>query len=344
VALAGGAYALLGGAVTLLGWFANLPRLTDWNGDGIAMFANTAVAAVAVGAALVLLAMRRGRRVAIVLALAVALIGGATLCEHVFGIDLGIDTLLVRQPWGVRAATLPGRMGPPASTSFLLLGIALALLWGGSRARRAAQGLGLFTGLLAGVALTGYLFGADFLYTVPRLTGIAVQTSTILLASSAAVVALVPERGMAAMLCRDDAGGVLARGLLGPVLIMPVVLGWLCMRGQAAGLFDAAFGEALLVISMAVALAWAVAFTAPVVGRASAELREADRRKNEFLATLAPELRNPLAPIRHAVQYLRLKGPDGPDVRNMRDLIDRQVGHLTRLVDDLLDVSRITRG
>ncbi len=73
-------------------------------------------------------------------------------------------------------------------------------------------------------------------------------------------------------------------------------------------------------------------------------LKEADRRKDEFLATLAHELRNPLAPIRNAVQLVRLKGPPEPELQWARDVMDRQVDHLTRLIDDLLDVSRITRG
>jgi PAS domain S-box-containing protein len=73
------------------------------------------------------------------------------------------------------------------------------------------------------------------------------------------------------------------------------------------------------------------------------QLKEADHRKDEFLATLAHELRNPLAPVRNAVQVLRLKGPADPELRWSRDVIDRQVAHLTRLIDDLLDVSRITR-
>lgn len=73
------------------------------------------------------------------------------------------------------------------------------------------------------------------------------------------------------------------------------------------------------------------------------ELKEADRRKDEFLATLAHELRNPLAPVRNAVQVLRLRGPDEPELRWGWDVIDRQVEHLTRLIDDLLDISRITR-
>jgi PAS domain S-box-containing protein len=73
------------------------------------------------------------------------------------------------------------------------------------------------------------------------------------------------------------------------------------------------------------------------------ELKESGVRKDEFLAMLAHELRNPLAPIRAAVQVLHVKGSPVPDARWSRAVIDRQVQHLTRLVDDLLDISRITR-
>jgi signal transduction histidine kinase/ActR/RegA family two-component response regulator len=78
--------------------------------------------------------------------------------------------------------------------------------------------------------------------------------------------------------------------------------------------------------------------------RQAAALREADRRKDEFLAMLAHELRNPLAPIRNGLQVLRLADGDRSVVNRIRDMMDRQVQHLSRLVDDLLDVSRITRG
>ena len=73
-------------------------------------------------------------------------------------------------------------------------------------------------------------------------------------------------------------------------------------------------------------------------------METADRQKNEFLSMLAHELRNPLAPIRNAAEVLRLSGIDHPRVRWARDIIDRQIAHLARLVDDLLDISRITRG
>ena len=80
------------------------------------------------------------------------------------------------------------------------------------------------------------------------------------------------------------------------------------------------------------------------LGRANAALREADRRKDEFLATLAHELRNPLAPIRNSLQILKMPRVDAATVQQTRDMMERQVHHLVRLVDDLLDVSRVMRG
>jgi PAS domain S-box-containing protein len=78
--------------------------------------------------------------------------------------------------------------------------------------------------------------------------------------------------------------------------------------------------------------------------RAEELLRDTDRRKDEFLAVLAHELRNPLVPIRNAVHVLRLVGADKHRLEKARDMIERQVMHMTRLIDDLLDLSRISRG
>jgi two-component system CheB/CheR fusion protein len=78
--------------------------------------------------------------------------------------------------------------------------------------------------------------------------------------------------------------------------------------------------------------------------QAEASLREADRRKDEFLATLAHELRNPLAPIKNALELLRANAASDATSQWSLGVIDRQVRHLGRLVDDLLDVSRITQG
>ena len=78
--------------------------------------------------------------------------------------------------------------------------------------------------------------------------------------------------------------------------------------------------------------------------RAAEALKEADRRKDEFLATLAHELRNPLSPIRNGLQLLKLQLPEVPSIVRTRQMMERQVSHLVRLVDDLMEVSRIGQG
>jgi PAS domain S-box-containing protein len=78
--------------------------------------------------------------------------------------------------------------------------------------------------------------------------------------------------------------------------------------------------------------------------RVEEALREADRRKDEFLALLAHELRNPLAPLRNGLEVMRLAARDPSAVAQAREMMARQVGHMVRLIDDLLDISRINRG
>ena len=80
------------------------------------------------------------------------------------------------------------------------------------------------------------------------------------------------------------------------------------------------------------------------IKRMEEALRDADRRKDEFLATLAHELRNPLAPIRNSLQILKMPRVDAETAQQTREMMERQVHHLVRLVDDLLDVSRVMRG
>jgi signal transduction histidine kinase/DNA-binding response OmpR family regulator len=134
------------------------------------------------------------------------------------------------------------------------------------------------------------------------------------------------------------ATGPLRSALLFPLLARGQIFGALMLaQGDSGRQFDGA----------------ARSLAADLAGRAAVALdnarlyhniQEADRRKNDFLAMLAHELRNPLAPIRNAVQILRLIGMHNMDLQQARDMIDRQVTHMARLIDDLLDMSRLSRG
>ena len=88
----------------------------------------------------------------------------------------------------------------------------------------------------------------------------------------------------------------------------------------------------------------ALAERAALLESITKQLREADERKNEFLAILAHELRNPLAPLRNGLHILKRQSEVSPTISQTVSMMDRQMTHLVRLVDDLLDVSRITRG
>lgn len=121
-----------------------------------------------------------------------------------------------------------------------------------------------------------------------------------------------------------DDGELFARGKNGA--LFPVQMGLNPLQGESKGLV--------------------LASVLDVRQRREAEsaLREANRRKDDFIAVLAHELRNPLGPVRNAVEILKRAGPSEPALERARAVIDRQVDHMARLIDDLLDVSRISRG
>jgi PAS domain S-box-containing protein len=118
------------------------------------------------------------------------------------------------------------------------------------------------------------------------------------------------------------------------------VIRWVAARGR--GIFNEA-NQCVRVIGTALDITQRKA-NEEALRKSEEQLRETDRRKDEFLAMLAHELRNPLAPISAAAQLLQIAKLDEVQVRRTSQIISRQVKHMTGLVDDLLDVSRVTRG
>jgi PAS domain S-box-containing protein len=471
VAMAAAAYAVAGGALSFAGWVLNLPRLTDWIASGITIKPNACLAVSAAGLALLTFLLKPSAvgRTGILGAFAASL-GGLTLLEHLTGWNFGIDTLLFQEPAGAAGTASPGRMGPPASTSFLAIGIAIVLMSRAPRHRPVAVSLALGVFALSLLSLTGYWYGATEMYTVPRLTGIALQTATLLAALSIGLISANPACQPTKTLTEESSAGVLARVFVPLALVVPLGLGWLRLAGQQHELYDAAFGTALRsvieVIILGALLWWSVqlvrtrdtentrvqeqlrrgerhlgdllesiadgfiafddhwrftfanAEALRLLGRSRSELdgrlmwdlfphlvgtrlysefqramqertmveiegpgiaadrrelshrvypaadgglsvffqditarrkteeilKEADRRKDEFLATLAHELRNPLAPIRQATAIADSDRATETQRGWAHSVIRRQVEHMSLLLDDLLDVARITRG
>jgi signal transduction histidine kinase/DNA-binding response OmpR family regulator len=133
-----------------------------------------------------------------------------------------------------------------------------------------------------------------------------------------------------------------ANATLRSVAVLP-----LAARGRTLGIMTLALGPSGRTHGTAeLALATDLAARAAIAldnSRLYQNIQQEDERKNQFLAMLAHELRNPLAPIRNAVHVLKLVGSHEPQLLQARDMIDRQVAHMARLVDDLLDMSRLAR-
>lgn len=278
VALLAGLVTAIGGLVSLLGWILDLHRLTDWSGQGITIKANTSIGLVLLGSGLALASFAKKARAATrALGGLAAALGGVTLLEHLTNIDFGIDTLLFNEPVGALGTTSPGRMGVPASTSFMLLGLSLIFassakpIW-----RRRASILGLCTLAIASLPLAGYLYGASQLYAVARYTGIALQTASMLWLLAVGVIALVQDVGLGAQLRRRDTGGLALRRMLIPVTLLPFALGWAWVWGENAGLYDAGMGAAALILMLIATLVAVVWATAASVSASEEAAREAE--------------------------------------------------------------------
>jgi PAS domain S-box-containing protein len=118
------------------------------------------------------------------------------------------------------------------------------------RARAAVPALGLTVTAIAAISFTGFLFGASVLYSLPWLTTIALQTSTILLSVGLGLVAAVPERQPMRGVVERSAAGELVRRALPVIVILPLVLGVIRTAGEEAGLYDAPVGRSLLILSL----------------------------------------------------------------------------------------------
>lgn len=293
---AAGAYALGTGLLSFAGWAFGVYRLTDWFGSGITIKANAAVAAIVAGAGSLALALRpEDRWVVRASGGFVALLGGLTLVQHLTGLDFRIDTLLFHEASNAPATASPGRMGLPASGSFLLIGLALALRSAPRppALRAAVLGFGVAVTTVSALSLLGYLYGAQSLYTIPGLTGIAFQTATMTLLLGLGLVASVPERGPVSLLLDEGPAGLLFRRVLPWMLILPVMIGWLRVQGQRAGLYDSNFGVALrtvLEVAVLTLLMWWSARALQRHERQRAEVearaRSADLQSRTLLANL----------------------------------------------------------
>jgi len=270
IARAAGTAAIVIGVAALAGWRLDIPWLTRLVPGPATMNPTTALVVVLLGAAVWLNAgrpaTRTGAWLSSVIAALATLIGLARITGYAFGFDPGIDHLLFPERVALTAGA-PGPMAPHTALTLVLLGAALLLerrpTW---RAQFVVQVLALAASVAALVSVTGHAYGTELLSGV-----MALNTAIAFLLVAAGVLWSHPERGVAALFASPTAGGSLVRRLAPAIILIPLLLGWLRLAGQRAGLYDTAGRTALFVVSIIVVLASFAAWSARSLDRADAE-------------------------------------------------------------------------
>jgi PAS domain S-box-containing protein len=211
------------------------------------MKVNTALSFFCLGAGLWLACNDERQRSRSILGLLVVIIAGATLAEYAFHISLGIDQLLFRDTRTPSLSAFPGRMAIATAICFLLLGSAVMFL-GLKKALVLQRALVVACFAFSLVALCGYLYGAESLYSITSFSTVGVHTSAGLMAVCLAYFLARPNEGLASIAASDSNSGFLLRTLGPAIIVVPILIGWLKLAGQRARLYDTPFGTALLVL------------------------------------------------------------------------------------------------
>lgn len=279
------------GCAVLVGWFLNVPVLKSVLPGLPAMVPNTAAAFVL--ASLGLWARQPGRwgkrraAAAVACGLTVGVLGALTLAEYAFDRDLGVDRLLLRGAHTADSSDLPGRMSPHTSLSFLLSGAALLAASPASRRGvRLSQLLAVLVGLVSLLAVVGYTYSIAFFYSISPQTGMALHTALAFGALSAGLLCTHPRRGPVAVFASSTVGGMVARRLLAAAVAVPLLLGWLTVFGQRAGLFEQSLGTSLMVVGSVVTFSALVWFTARLLDRVDTRRRRAEAARRQLLRRL----------------------------------------------------------
>jgi signal transduction histidine kinase len=364
------------GVLITIGWAAGIESLRSIVPGFIVTIPNTAMGFITTGAALVLLrrdGLPRGQRLGGMLLAQLGLaIGGLTFLERAFGFDFGIDLLLFADAVRAYPYLPPGQMATNSTIGFMLAGSALLLLpyerAGRSWPRESLATAGI---VMATLALLGHLFGNESLYAIDRHTGMAPLTAICFTLLHGGILLARPDRGGAALLTSRDLASQLVRRLLAVTVVVPVITGWLWLRGREAGLFSREGGITLLTIVSIVVLVAVVLQSGRILRRtdrereallererelraaaesarlaaerATREAEAASRVKSEFVATMSHELRTPLNAIIGYAGLMQegIGGALSPAHSGQVSRIGLSAQHLLTLINDVLSIARL---
>jgi PAS domain S-box-containing protein len=266
------------GLVALVGWVFDVPLRTTFF-HSVPMPLEEAISFVLAGLALALLSPAQsgnagsaGRWIALLCAAAVALLGAATLGEHLFGWKLPVDGLLFSVSVSNPA---PVRVGPGSCLAFILIGLGLLLLNTETRrGNRPAELLALAETLVLFFVYVIHVFGVTSPHVVfSRMT---LETWLAFLLLGLGVLFARPHRGLMAILTSEGAGGTLVRRLLPAVICIPLALGWLWLGGKRSNLYQTEVGISLVVVCTVMVLGVLIWVSARSLAKTDAKRKRAE--------------------------------------------------------------------
>ena len=367
-------------ALVLLGWTIGLASLRRFVPGFVSMNPMTACCLVAAGVSLLLLREPNGNKprklLGQLLAGLVAAVGAAKLLALGSGWSFPIDQWLFATQLAIPDEPR-SRMATRGAISLVLAGFALLLLDVQTRrGRRPTEFLATIMAIIAALALFAYCYGLFVYYKTDEFVPMSLPGSIAFLALAAGLLLARPERGAMAFVTSDTTGGFLARLLLPLGLILPILLGALRIGGENAGWYSTRIGVGLFATGFIILFLATVWWTARLVfrsdterkqaeehvrqlnaeleqrvadrtaelSRVNDELRQANRAKDDFLAALSHELRTPLTPVLMSAAMMESDTSLDRAQREQLAMMRRNVELEARLIDDLLDLTRITRG
>jgi PAS domain S-box-containing protein len=282
------------GSLVLLGWYFDIEILKlGFPHSPATMKANTALCLLLSGCSLWLSQVKTAQRSSLgearervnnrdlphrrlwlsgFCAIAVAGIGLLTIIQYLFGWNFGIDQLLFQSPPIVVTTSHPGRMGVNTALSFTLIGVALYLI---IQPRKQlsywyAQILTIIVALMSLQSLMGYVYKEDMFYGIARATtSMALHTALTLMVLCIGILRKNSKQGLMRVITNDSYGGLIARRLLLPAIIVPFLVGWLILNGNRVGMYDTAFAISLFAIVLIVILTGLIWQSAMVIDRLS---------------------------------------------------------------------------
>lgn len=257
---------LLVGIAVMIGWFLDITLLKNILPHFAAMRFNTALSFTLGGIALLL--HQRHPRLTQILAVLLTSLALLTLSQYIFGWDLGIDQFFVQDLQAAQAGA-PGRMSPPTTANFILLGIALFLI--NSRHAKLVQALVIVVGFLGLLAVTGYLYSVESFYRIANIASVALHTGITFVIISLGILAAQSDRGFMRIVTSHSAGGTLLRRMMPAIILVPILIGWLQLQGEEAGLYDPVFGLALFALSNVVIFSIFIGRLAQILHRVDIE-------------------------------------------------------------------------